>query len=119
MRVVRGGSRTTYTGRFTGPAELEMLAEAPDASVPDVARVHFGAGAVTHWHTHPGGQMLYVLEGEARVGTDDEHAQLSPGDLAVSPPHERHWHGAATGTAVVLALTWGTTEWEDVAPEAD
>jgi quercetin dioxygenase-like cupin family protein len=117
MKIVGQGERTTYEGRFTGPVELEMLATAGDTGRPDIARVHFEEGAVTKWHRHPDGQLLYLLEGTGRVGTDDEGVILTPGDLVVTPPEERHWHGAGTTTAgVFLTVTWGTTTWEDVAP---
>jgi quercetin dioxygenase-like cupin family protein len=117
MKIVRSASRTTYQGRFTGTAEIEMLAEATDDERPDVARVHFDTHAVTKWHIHPGGQMLYVIEGEGRVGTDAESVALSPGDLVVTPPGERHWHGAAEDRTVFLAITWGSTAWEDDSPD--
>ena len=120
MQVIRGGDRSySYGGRFTGKVELEMLHRAESEGRPDVARVHFTDGAVTHWHSHPGGQLLLVLEGAARVGTEADGAQtLAPGDLVVAPPGERHWHGAAKGSSTaLLALTWGVTAWEDASPE--
>lgn len=81
--------------------------------------MHFLDGAVTFWHTHPGGQQLFVVRGEARVGTEaDGEVRLGTGTLVVCPPHERHWHGAAPGNdATLLAVTWGTTQWETEAPE--
>ena len=120
MRIVSGGSKASvYGGRFTGQVALEMLAEAPDASQPDIALGHFNDGAVTNWHQHPGGQTLYVVSGTGRVGNDEDGAvELAPGTLVVTPPDERHWHGAAPGaTTTLLAVTWGTTAWETVAPE--
>ncbi|MEO6654043.1 MAG: cupin domain-containing protein [Ilumatobacteraceae bacterium] len=120
MKLVRQGDRSdTYGGRFTGPVELEMLHEAETSSEPDLAHVHFHDGAVSNWHQHPGGQRLFVSRGVARVGTESDGAiELHPGDLVVSPPDERHWHGAAPGQdASLLAITWGVTEWEDLAPE--
>ena len=37
-------------------------------------------------------------------------------DVDTEPMH-RHYHGAAPGHACTfLAITWGTTEWEDNAP---
>jgi quercetin dioxygenase-like cupin family protein len=117
MRIVSGGNRaSTYGGRFTGMVELEMLAEAPDASHPDIALGHFFDGAVTNWHKHPGGQTLYVVEGTARVGTvDDGAVDLQPGTLVLTPPNERHWHGAALGSdAKILSYTWGVTAWDDL-----
>ncbi|MGI9186892.1 MAG: (R)-mandelonitrile lyase, partial [Gaiellales bacterium] len=71
MRIVSGGtSSELYGGRFTGTVRLEMLDEAPDGSVPDIARVSFDDGACTFWHSHPGGQKLLVLEGRGRVGME-------------------------------------------------
>ena len=86
---------------------------------PDTAHVHFSDGAVTNWHTHPGGQLLYVATGRGRVGTDADGAvMLEPGTLVVAPPGERHWHGAAPGgDCTLLCVTWGTTCWTDEAPD--
>jgi quercetin dioxygenase-like cupin family protein len=109
--IPHGDTSTVYGGRFSGPVELEMLRLAPNPETPDVAVVRFAAGAVSTWHAHPGGQLLYVLEGRARVGTEPE-------TLVVSPPGERHWHGAAAAeAAAILSLAWGTTAWEELAPE--
>jgi quercetin dioxygenase-like cupin family protein len=122
MDVIRGGtSGDAKGGRFTGDVRLEMLREAPSPDVPDVARIHHAGGAVTRWHEHPGGQVLYVLDGLARAGTADETwHELEPGTLLVVPASERHWHGAAAGGAcTLLSLAWGTTLWEDAAPELD
>ena len=120
MRVVAGGDKSvSYGGRFTGTVELEMLHATPTDDEPDTALVHFRDGAVTFWHSHPGGQQLFVVSGHARVGTDaDGGVDLEVGTLVVCPPDERHWHGAAPGTdTTLLAVTWGTTRWETVAPE--
>jgi quercetin dioxygenase-like cupin family protein len=120
VKVVREGDRSsTYGGRFTGSVELEMLHEAETDTEPDIAHVHFHDGAVTNWHSHPGGQRLFVSSGIARVGTEaDGGVELHPGDLVVCPIDERHWHGAAPGhDASMLAITWGVTRWEDLAPE--
>jgi quercetin dioxygenase-like cupin family protein len=120
MRVVTEGDKSvSYGGRFTGTVELEMLNATPTDAEPDTALVHFKDGAVTFWHTHPGGQQLFVVSGEARVGTEATgETRLQPGTLVVCPAGERHWHGAAPGgDSTLLAVTWGTTQWETVAPE--
>ena len=120
MRVVPHGDRSVaYGGRFTGTVELEMLNATPEDDQPDTALVHFMDGAVTFWHIHPGGQQLFVVSGEARVGTEiDGEVRIAPGALVVCPPGERHWHGAAPQcNATLLAVTWGTTQWETLAPE--
>ena len=122
MRVVTGGDRnSTYGGLFTGQVELEMLNETPTDSEPATARVHFSDGAVTNWHHHPGGQLLFVVSGRGRVGTrDDASVSLEPGTLVVAPPDEAHWHGAAPDVdCAMLAVTWGTTCWHDEAPDLD
>jgi quercetin dioxygenase-like cupin family protein len=115
MRIVRQGERSeTYGGRFSGHVELEMLQAAEADGLPDVARVHFLEGAVTNWHSHPGGQHLLLLEGRGRVGMPDAEHELAAGELVVAPAGERHYHGAMRGSdAVWLAITWGVTAWED------
>jgi quercetin dioxygenase-like cupin family protein len=119
MRIVQQGERSeTYGGRFTGRVELEMLQAAEAGDRPDVARVHFFAGAVSNWHRHPGGQHLLLLAGRGRFGLPDAQHELAPGDFLVTPAGERHYHGAAPGSDCVwLTITWGVTEWEDAAPE--
>lgn len=120
MKIVSGGDKSeVYGGRFTGSVELEMLHATPTDAEPDTAFVHFKNGAVTYWHKHPGGQQLFVVRGNARVGTEaDGEVALAPGTLVVCPANERHWHGAAKGNdSTLLAVTWGTTQWEAVAPE--
>ncbi len=119
MRVLRQGDTSyTYGGRFTGPVQLEMLEQAQRDGAPDIARVHFDHGAVTNWHQHPGGQLLYLLSGAGRVGAaDGTHTGLPPGTLVDTPPEESHWHGADDGSdAIWLAITWGATCWTDDAP---
>ena len=80
--------------------------------------MHFEDGAVTFWHSHPGGQQLYVVSGDARVGTEaDGEVPLATGTLVVCPADEPHWHGAMPGCdTTLLAITWGTTRWTDRAP---
>jgi quercetin dioxygenase-like cupin family protein len=120
MKVVRGASHDPVAPeRFSGPAELEMLHLTGDDARPDIALVHHHEGAVSVWHSHPGGQNIFVVSGEARIGTEaDGEVTLLPGSLAVTPADERHWHGAASGhDATLLAMTWGTTKWETDGPQ--
>ena len=121
MNVITGGDRSvSYGGRFTGTVELEMLQAAdPGTAQPDTAFVHFRDGAVTFWHSHPGGQQLYVVSGAARVGTEaDGEVEMAVGALVVCPADEPHWHGAMPGhDTTLLAVTWGTTAWTDRRPD--
>ncbi len=84
----------------------------------DTALVHFHDGAVTFWHSHPGGQQLYVVSGHARVGTEaDGEVALQVGALVVCPADEPHWHGAMPNeNTTLLAVTWGTTQWTERSP---
>ena len=125
MQVISSGDRSAlYGGRFTGAVDLEMLHPSPggDAPVdqPDTAFVHFHDGAVSFWHSHPGGQQLFVVSGRARVGTEaDGQVTLAPGTLVVCPADEMHWHGAMPACdTTLLAITWGTTVWTDRPPPA-
>ena len=116
MKIVTGGSTADgYGAHFNGRAELEMLDLSDNADRPDTALGHFHDGTVTNWHSHPGGQHLWLVSGRGRIGTDGEpEAVIEPGTLVIAPADERHWHGAATGAdAHWLTLTWGTTAWED------
>ncbi len=118
MRIVSDGTTTElYGGRFTGTVNLEMLSDAETAGRPDIARVSFADGAATFWHSHPGGQKLLIISGVGRIGTEDGETELLPGTFVDSPADERHYHGAAIGQdCTVLAITWGATVWEDLAP---
>src|ERR687890_592070 len=100
-----------------GPAEwftgtVWMDAAPADASSPGagVFRVLFEPGARTNWHTHPEGQILYVVTGKGRAQREGEPVvEIGPG--------EKHWHGAAPETFMVhiavnpAASSDGGTDW--------
>jgi len=123
MKVIKSSDRLTGdlrtpTGRFQGRAIQNPLV---DASGPTrEGFVHFEPGAHTHWHVHSGGQLLHILEGKARAQAWGEQVHsLNAGDTLVSPPGEKHWHGAtADGPMMQLAITTGDVDWqEDVQPD--
>ncbi|MDX1450562.1 MAG: cupin domain-containing protein [Acidimicrobiia bacterium] len=99
---------------FTGDVWFGPLAEPIVPGALNALGVLFSPSARTDWHTHPEGQVLYVASGAGRVGTDTEVVDIAAGDVVVSPPGERHWHGAAPGSYLMhLSLTTGgATEWE-------
>ena len=82
---------------------------------PEGTALHVGfpAGARSHWHSHPDGQLLYVTDGTGRVGTrDGTTTVIEAGDLVYASPGEEHWHGASTEEPMRhLALSFGTTLW--------
>jgi quercetin dioxygenase-like cupin family protein len=81
---------------FTGAVYIDPVAAVSDASRVSASNVHFTPGARTHWHTHPNGQTIFVLEGVGRCrrrgGPVEE---IRAGDRVFFEPGEEHWHGAA------------------------
>jgi len=119
MKVVRGGNIQSELGTtFTGDARLARLLDTQQPGGLAVTLVRFEDGARTHWHVHPGEQVLYVLEGEGRAGIEGEEVRLAPGDVVYAAPGERHWHGAAPGHSMAhLSITTvGSPDWFE-APE--
>lgn len=78
------------------PFWVEMLVESGDDGSLTAMRCTLEPGVVSHWHTHPHGQILYVLSG---VGLAERHGgpaeELRAGDCITFTPNERHRHGAA------------------------
>ncbi len=119
MKVVRADdAKREQIDAFTGETQLTRLLGAQQPGGMAVSLVHFEDGSRTHWHVHPGEQVLYVLDGEGRVGTAEEETQIGPGDLVYAAPMERHWHGATAGHSMThLSVTnVGPAEWFE-APE--
>lgn len=99
---------------FTGRAWFGPLSQAEDRPL-NALGVLFEPEARTDWHTHPEGQVLYVVSGAGRVQTKDgETIEVGPGDVVHTPPGEEHWHGAAPNSYMMhLSLTTGgETEWK-------
>lgn len=115
MRIARASEvdpEPMATETFSGTVRRRDLGRigAPEGTA---LAVSFVAGARTDWHRHSHGQVLYVIEGEGRVGTrDGDVAEIGVGDLVEAPPGEEHWHGASPhGPMTHLALNFGETTW--------
>ena len=114
------GSEDWFTG--TVWRDAAPVGDSPDAGVN---RVLFEPGARTRWHTHPEGQILYIVTGTCRAAKEGEPpVDVEAGAVVYFAPGEKHWHGAAPETymvhmAVNIANTTdGGTEWlEPVADE--
>jgi len=82
------------------------------------AVVRFEAGARNHWHSHSGGQLLHVIEGEGWVqvrGQEPERIRLH--DTVAADPGEEHWHGAGGHSPMShLAVAAGETRWLEESP---
>lgn len=99
---------------FTGSVRFGPLHPPADPDDLNVLGVEFQPGARTDWHTHPGGQVIYVVDGTARVGLEEgDVIEAGPGDAIHAPPGQVHWHGAGPdGEMTHLSITHlGATEW--------
>lgn len=97
---------------FTGRVRFGPLS---DQGPLNALAVRFEAEARTDWHSHPEGQVLYVLEGRGRIQDDDGTTEeFEKGDVIYTPPRQIHWHGAGPdGPMTHISLTTGgDTIWE-------
>jgi quercetin dioxygenase-like cupin family protein len=99
--------------RFTGDVWIDAVQRDPELSNLNVGSVHFTPGARTAWHSHDGGQTLYVIEGRGRVQSrGDRVVEIRPGDVIHTPDGEEHWHGAAPDHLMThLSITVGESHW--------
>lgn len=99
---------------FTGQAWFGPITPQPGPEDLNVLAVAFEPGARSDWHSHPGGQVLYVVSGIARSREEGgELVTAGPGDSIQASPGVVHWHGAAPHAPMVhLSITHrGATEW--------
>ncbi len=104
MELMRAGSQPSGKGPaewFTGTVRIDPLFSPPAPARVNAALVTFEPDARTAWHTHPLGQTLVVTAGCGWVQRDGGPVEeIRPGDVVWFPPGEKHWHGAASGTAM-------------------
>ena len=120
MKVIRSNEGTVHQGTtFTNKATLNRLLPAQKEGGISLSLVTFEDGALTYWHEHPGEQILYILEGEGRIGNATKEISVSAGDVVYTTPGEKHWHGAAPGSSMThISITnIGSPTWLDEAPE--
>jgi quercetin dioxygenase-like cupin family protein len=96
---------------FTGRAWFGPLVE--EGNEIKVLGVGFEPAARTHWHSHPGGQVLHCVSGLGLVANGDgDRTTLTPGDTVQIPAGEMHWHGAALDSPMFhLSITTEPTVW--------
>lgn len=98
---------------FTGEVWIDAVTRGLPPSELNVNAVRFTPGARTAWHSHDGGQTLYVTEGRGLVRTrSGETAELRAGDVVYAPDGEEHWHGATPDDFMThLSITEGAPHW--------
>ena len=104
---------------FTGEVWADPILPATDGVV--INDVTFTPGAHTFWHSHEGGQVLQVTAGEGLVCAEGQAPRVvRAGDTVWTPPGERHWHGATSGSIMShTAISLGTTEWAEEVSDTD
>ena len=98
---------------FTGDVWIDSIISPQGSSQVSVAAVHFTPGARTAWHSHQGGQNLYVTEGRGLVQSRGQAVvELNPGHVHFTPDGEDHWHGVAPDHFMThLSITEGPPTW--------
>jgi quercetin dioxygenase-like cupin family protein len=104
---------------FTGKAWVQALV--PDDSVFHLTSgsVTFEAGARSHWHVHPSGQILLVTAGTGYHQIKGQPREtIHTGDVVKCPPNVLHWHGASPDSPMthiyILPNTGkGIVEWKE------
>jgi quercetin dioxygenase-like cupin family protein len=104
MKIRRSGSHPSAPGPadwFTGTVRIDAPFQTDEPARIGGATVTFEPGARTAWHTHPLGQMLFILSGLGWAQREGEPIQeIRPGDIVWFAPGEKHWHGATATTAL-------------------
>ena len=106
---------------FTGTARLIRTTGVSHDPAVTIYRVEFDPTARTDWHAHTGPQLLLIIDGRCRIQTWGETVrELEPGDTASVEPNEKHWHGAAPGSAMThIAVNINvTTNWMEKVTDA-
>ena len=102
-------------GAFAGalvaqsPAFNRTIVQRGDVSFPGyeavVARLEIGPGVTGEWHTHPGDEISYVLEGEAELMIAGQPPRkISPGEAIVIPKGTVH-NARNSGNVPLRALS--------------
>ena len=100
---------------------IDSIVQPHDHSTLNVGAVHFHPGARTAWHSHAGGQTLYVTEGEGLVQSRGEPiVTIRPGDIVQTPANEWHWHGGAADHFMThLSVAGGDANWGEHVTDAE
>jgi quercetin dioxygenase-like cupin family protein len=102
---------------FTGIVWLQMMGANDSTLYARFGNVTFEPKARTNWHSHPGGQILFITEGKGYYQAKGEPArELQKGDVVEIPRNVVHWHGAAPDSefahiAVSLSTDEGGAVW--------
>ncbi len=84
------------SNNFSGTVWLKMFGANDSTLHVRYGNVTFEPKARTNWHSHPGGQILFITEGTGYYQAIDQPVRLlQKGDVVEIPRNTVHWHGAA------------------------
>jgi quercetin dioxygenase-like cupin family protein len=100
---------------FTGDVWIDPVVQPDGDSRLNIGAVHFPPGSRTAWHSHAGGQTLYVTEGRGLVQSRGEEVlEIRSGDIHVTADGQEHWHGATPDHFMThISITRGRATWGD------
>ena len=76
-------------------------------------RYEFAPGARTNWHSHAGGQVIFIEQGRMRTQEKGKAIkELPSGSVMLTEAAIVHWHGAVPGERMrQVSLSFGVTNW--------
>jgi len=97
---------------FTGTVWLQIMGAEDSTLHARFGHVTFEPKARTNWHSHPGGQLLFITVGQGYYQALGQPARLlRKGDHVEIPPNVVHWHGAGPDTEFAhIAISLNTDE---------
>lgn len=100
------------SNNFSGTVWLYLMGASDSTLHARFGNVTFEPKARTNWHSHPGGQILLITEGQGYYQANGQPAQLlRKGDYVEIPPNMVHWHGAAPDSEFShIAISLNTDE---------
>lgn len=104
---------------FTGNVYPYGLVPMDSVFTTLAGNVFFEAGARSHWHLHPAGQILIVTSGVGYHQLKGEPIEIiRKGDVVKCPPNVVHWHGASRDSSmshiyIIPNTEKGIVEWKD------
>ena len=104
---------------FIGTSYLQMLMSDEKDFDCSIGNVTFEKGCRNNWHSHPGGQILLVTQGEGYFQQKGKPIQIiKAGDVVEILPNVVHWHGATpnsemTHIAISTKASLGAASWGD------